>query len=121
LIGAADDFSYPERRPSSVIVAGSMDGTNYTHLATMIPAAPTSNLQIQEFSTSPNTTAFAHYRITFTPPISGTSLHSPVGQDAASAIDNNVTNKYLNFDQLNTGLTITPLGQRQRPVRALTL
>ncbi len=71
LIGAADDFSFPQRRPSSVTVAGSTDGVNYTNLATVIPAVPTSNLQIQEFATSSNTTAFARYRITFSPPISG--------------------------------------------------
>jgi len=71
LIGAADDFTFPQRRPSSVLVAGSNDGINYTNLATVTPAAPSSNLQIQEFSTSSNTTAFARYRITFGPPVSG--------------------------------------------------
>ncbi|HMJ89446.1 MAG TPA: choice-of-anchor D domain-containing protein, partial [Candidatus Acidoferrum sp.] len=71
LIGAADDFSFPQRRPSSVVVAGSNDGINYTNLATFIPAAPSANLQIQEFSTSSNNTAFARYRITFGPPVSG--------------------------------------------------
>jgi hypothetical protein len=71
LIGAADDFTYPQRRPSSVLVAGSNDGINYTHLATVTPAAPSFNLQIQEFSTLSNLTAFARYRITFGPPVSG--------------------------------------------------
>jgi hypothetical protein len=71
LIGAADDFTYPQRRPSSVTVAGSNDGLNYTNLATMTPTAPSSNLEIQEFSTSSNTTSFARYRVTFGPPVSG--------------------------------------------------
>jgi len=74
LIGAADDFTYPQRRPSSVVVAGSNDGLNYTNLATMTPAAPSSNLQIQEFSTSSNATAFARYRIIFGPPVGGDRL-----------------------------------------------
>jgi hypothetical protein len=33
LIGAADDFIYPERRPSSVSVAGTDDGTNFALVA----------------------------------------------------------------------------------------
>src|SRR6185436_7433411 len=33
LIGAADDFGFPARRPSSVTVSGSNDGTNYTTIA----------------------------------------------------------------------------------------
>src|SRR6185436_3295837 len=51
--------------------------------------------------------------------IVATSANSPAGYSATNAIDNNVTTKYLNFDKLNTGMTITPTGQR--PVRALTL
>lgn len=71
LIGAADDFTFPQRRPSRVSIAASADGVNFTNLATVFPEAPFSNLQIQEFSTSSNTTAFAHYRITFGPPVQG--------------------------------------------------
>jgi hypothetical protein len=74
VIGAADDFSFPGRRPSSVTVAGSDDGTNYTSLGTIVPVAPSSNMQIQEFSTLSNLTAFAHYRITFGAPVSGNRL-----------------------------------------------
>src|SRR6185436_18143497 len=51
--------------------------------------------------------------------IVATSANSPAGYSATNAIDNNVTTKYLNFDKLNTGMTITPTGQR--PVRGLTL
>ena len=74
LIGAADDMTYPERRPTSVTVAGSHDGINYTNLATVTPAAPTSNLQIQEFSATSNNIAWTQYRITFGPPVSGDRL-----------------------------------------------
>jgi hypothetical protein len=74
LIGAADDFTFPERRPSSVTVAGSNDGINYTDLATVTPAAASFNLQIQEFGTPSNNAAFERYRITFGPPVSGNIL-----------------------------------------------
>jgi hypothetical protein len=73
LIGASDDYVYPERRPTSVTVAGSNDGTNYTVLRTVIPAAPSTNLQIQEFSVT-NNTAYARYRVTFGPPVGGDRL-----------------------------------------------
>jgi hypothetical protein len=73
LIGASDDFVYPERRPSTVTVAGSNDGTNYTVLRTVIPAAPSTNLQIQEFSVT-NNTGYARYRVTFGPPVGGDRL-----------------------------------------------
>jgi len=71
LIGAADDFTYPQRRPSSVTVAGSNDGLNYTTIATVTPAAPSFNLQIQEFATMANTNTWRRYRMTFGPPVSG--------------------------------------------------
>jgi hypothetical protein len=71
LIGAADDLTYPERTPSSVRIAGSNDGIDYTDLAAVGPAYPSSDLQIQEFATLSNNTAFARYRITFLPPVVG--------------------------------------------------
>jgi hypothetical protein len=74
LIGAADDFIYSQRVPRSVTVAGSLDGTNYTNLGTGSPNLTTGNLQIHEFSSSSNTTAFTHYRITFGPPTRGDRL-----------------------------------------------
>lgn len=74
LIGAADDFTYPERRPASVSVAGSNDGTNYTTIATATPAAPAFNLQIQEFPATSNTNAWLRYRVTFGPPVGGDRL-----------------------------------------------
>ena len=70
LIGANDDASYPERMPTSITVAGSSDGTNFTTIVTRAPAAPAANMQIQEFSFS-NNTAYAHYRITIGRPTSG--------------------------------------------------
>ena len=51
-----------------------MDGITYTNLATVVPAAPASNLQIQEFATPSNNLAFANYRITFGPPVGGDRL-----------------------------------------------
>src|SRR5262245_36862670 len=40
-------------------------------------------------------------------PIVATSKHSPASDGVANAVDNQPT-KYLNFDKLNTGFTITP-------------
>jgi hypothetical protein len=40
-------------------------------------------------------------------PIVGTSANTPPSEGVANAIDNQPT-KYLNFDRLNTGLTVTP-------------
>jgi hypothetical protein len=74
LIGGADDLAYPERRPSSVTVSGSQDGTNYVAIGTVIPAEPASNMQIQEFATLSNDTSYPRYRIAFGPPVSGNVL-----------------------------------------------
>ena len=74
LIGAADDFIYPERRPTSVTVSGSNDGTNYITIAAVTPAAPSFNLQIQEFPATSNTNVWSRYRVTFGPPASGDRL-----------------------------------------------
>lgn len=149
LIGATDDLTYPERRPSRVTVAGSPDGVTYFEIATRYPAAPASNSQIREFSTESNTNAYRHYRFILGPPPSGYRLQlceirlfgearpaildASVPDDPATAtsanfmwyegpsdaIDNTATTTYRNFDKLNTGLTITPRGNQ--PVRALTL
>ncbi len=37
-----------------------------------------------------------------------TSANSPANEDVLKAIDNNPQTKYLNFDKLNAGLTVTP-------------
>jgi hypothetical protein len=39
-----------------------------------------------------------------------TSSNSPGGEQSPNAIDNNNNTKYLNFDRLNTGFTVTPSG-----------
>ena len=75
LIGGADDVSFPERRPSSFGIAGSVDGTNFTQLGvTIIPAPPSANSQIQEFSIFGYTNTYTHYRLTFGAPVSGDRL-----------------------------------------------
>ncbi|MDB6035172.1 MAG: hypothetical protein JWM16_5510, partial [Verrucomicrobiales bacterium] len=40
--------------------------------------------------------------------IVGTSVNVPAGQEVDKVIDNNPGTKYLNFDKLNTGFTVTP-------------
>src|SRR6187399_1978246 len=52
-------------------------------------------------------------------PISGTSNNTPGSEGVANAIDNQPT-KYLNFDRLNTGFTVTP-GIGLSVVQVLTL
>jgi hypothetical protein len=49
-----------------------------------------------------------------------TSLNSPGGEDVLKAIDNNPQTKYLNFDKLNAGLTVT-LGAGKSVVTGLRL
>jgi hypothetical protein len=73
LIGAADDMVYPDRRPSFVVLEGSRNGNNFTTLATVVPAAATANLQIQEFAVT-DALPCQSYRVTFGPPVSGDRL-----------------------------------------------
>jgi hypothetical protein len=40
--------------------------------------------------------------------IVATSANSPLGENAARAIDGAINSKYLNFDKVNTGFTVTP-------------
>jgi hypothetical protein len=44
----------------------------------------------------------------FGDPIIPTSTNSPGGELSPNAIDDNTATKYLNFDKLNTGFTVTP-------------
>src|SRR5262249_11808591 len=73
LIGAADDVDYPGRRPSFVVLEGARNGNNFTTLATVVPAAATANLQIQEFAVT-NAVPCQSYRVTFGPPVRGDRL-----------------------------------------------
>ena len=41
-------------------------------------------------------------------PIVGTSTNTPGAEGVANSIDNRINTKYLNFDRLNTGFTVTP-------------
>ncbi len=43
-------------------------------------------------------------------PITGSSTNYPGTESPAGAIDNSANTKYLNFDKLNTGFTVTPTG-----------
>jgi hypothetical protein len=43
-------------------------------------------------------------------PITGSSNNFPAAENPAAAIDNRGDTKYLNFDKLNTGFTVTPSG-----------
>lgn len=52
-------------------------------------------------------------------PITPSSANHPAGEAAPFVIDNSAATKYLNFDRLNTGFTVTPSGSGI--VRTLTL
>ena len=72
LIGTADDFIYPNRRPSYVSIYGT-DGTTFFPLGTLGPTAQSANLQINEYYVH-NTLAFPSYHVIFGPPVSGDRL-----------------------------------------------
>ncbi len=126
----------PERDPASYRVLGSNDGTNFD-LITEGAVGPFAGRFIQQDFEFVNNTAYSSYRVLFptvanagaansmqvgevqllthgdvTTPgdfIKGSSTNFPGGERPRLAIDNNYNNKYLNFDKLNTGFTITPV------------
>ena len=74
IIDPSDAWSRKFYRPSSVTVAGSNDGINFTSLKVVIPPVPVNNLEIHEYATLANNTLYARYRITFGPPVGGEYL-----------------------------------------------
>jgi hypothetical protein len=78
LVGGTGYISNPERRPGSVAVSGSNDGTNYTVLAVVVPAEATYDYPILEYSTTNNAYAFTTYRVTFDAPTNG--AHVELGE-----------------------------------------
>ena len=74
LIGGGDDLIYPERRPSSVTVVGSVDGVNFTILRTVVPAYPLSDVALQDFGLLTNMASFPRYRFIFGSPVGGDRL-----------------------------------------------
>ena len=73
MIGATDDLTYPERRPSSVLVSGSNDGNNYYSLCYVSSYTPNANSEIREYLVT-NTVAYAQYRVTFGNPVDSDRL-----------------------------------------------
>lgn len=70
-LGLPGDPNPPRSTPSSITVQGSNDGTNFTTLSAVSPVDPVANLQVQEFATFPNSTAFPRYRVIFGPQMFG--------------------------------------------------
>src|SRR5437762_7667552 len=124
-----------ERDPTSFILTGSEDGSNFTAIASgAVPSFPTrffKNTILFE-----NTTPYRAYKLLFPTvngstccmqisevellgflaptdvtlpgdPVIATSSNSPGTEGVANAIDNTQA-KYLNFDITNTGFTVTP-------------
>jgi hypothetical protein len=127
----------PERDPTSFTLEGSYDGSNFVQIASNAVPAFTARFQkvVIRFE---NNTPYLAYRLIFPTvagpggnsmqiaevellgflaptdvtqpgdPIVPTSNNSPGSEAVANAIDNVSTTKYLNFDRLNTGFTVTP-------------
>src|SRR5688572_23043984 len=126
----------PERDPADYRLEGSYDGTNFTLISSgPVPAFTNRFTKVAVFFD--NNTPYLAYRLVFPnvvgpggnsmqisevellgfqapsdvtqpgDPIVGTSNNTPGSEGVANAIDNAPT-KYLNFDRLNTGFTVTP-------------
>ncbi len=126
----------PERDPASYKLEGSYDGSNFVVIAEGAVPAFTNRFQ-KVVAPFDNNTPYLSYRLTFpqvvgpggnsmqisevellgflaptdvTQPgdaIVGTSNNTPGSEGVANAIDNQPT-KYLNFDRVGTGFTVTP-------------
>jgi len=137
-IGLTSANDAPERDPSTYVVSGSIDGTNFTQIAAGNVPLFSGRYVEQDFVFS-NTTPYKVYKIIFPTvvnapntansmqisevqffgnvapqdvtqpgdPIVATSNNSPGSEGVANAIDNTPA-KYLNFDIVNTGFTVTP-------------
>ena len=127
----------PERDPADYVLSGSYDGVSFTQIAAgAVPAFP--SRFFKNTILFDNKVPYQSYRLIFpnvanaaaansmqisevellgvladtdvtTPgdPIVASSNNTPGSEGVANAIDNQPT-KYLNFDKLNTGLTVTP-------------
>jgi len=74
LVGGTGYLSNPERRPGSVAISGSNDGTNYTVFATVVPDIAANEHPILEYSITNNLYAFTTYRVTFDAPTNGAQM-----------------------------------------------
>lgn len=129
----------PERDPASFQILGSNDGVSYTPIATGDVAPFSARFQQKDF-TFANDTSYSSYRVVFPTVqnagaansmqvgevqllthgdvtsiadiITGSSANFPGGEPPRNAIDNLYNTKYLNFDELNTGFTVTPVKGR---------
>ena len=135
-----------DRDPTSFVLSGSNDGSNFTLVASdSIPRFPSRFFAVEV--AFKNETPFAHYRLIFPTvrdpdaavavqiseveflaliEVNGgslqsdvteagdrivpTSFNSPVNEEVDKAIDDVTATKYLNFDTLNAGFTVTPSG-----------
>src|SRR6266567_2028167 len=128
----------PERDPASFTLEGAYDGTNFTLIASGDVPLFTNRFEKLTFLFD-NSIPYLQYRVTFPTvanaaaansmqisevellgvlaptdvtvpgdPIVASSTMSPGSEGVANAIDDQPT-KYLNFDKLNTGFTVTPV------------
>src|SRR6266581_7055625 len=128
----------PERDPASFTLEGAYDGTNFTLIASGDVPLFTNRFEKLTFLFD-NSIPYLQYRVTFPTvanaaaansmqisevellgvlappdvtvpgdPIVASSTMSPGSEGVANAIDDQPT-KYLNFDKLNTGFTVSPV------------
>jgi hypothetical protein len=128
----------PERDPASFTLEGTNDGVNFTPIEAGPVPAFSSRFELQTIDFM-NSTPFRGYSMQIaevellgrrigaltdlTRPgdvIIGSSENTQFGEGVTNAIDDQGSTKYLNFDRLNTGFTVTPAAH-PAVVRGLTL
>lgn len=73
-VGALDDGTFPERRPVTIEILGTDDGTNFTQIVSFASPSVTDTLDMHDYGIFDNTLSFRHYRLVLSTPISGTTL-----------------------------------------------
>jgi len=136
-LGLVSANDAPDRDPTSFVLEGSLNGTDFTEIATGSIPAFAARFERKQVNFD-NSAAYLQYRIIFPTvaneagansmqiaeveflgtvlgdvtlpgdPVVGSSGNHPGGEPPPAAIDDNTGTKYLNFDKLNTGFTVTP-------------
>lgn len=73
-VGALDDGTFPGRRPVTIGIMGTDDGTNFTQLVSFASPSVSGTLDMHDYGILDNTLSFLRYRLVLSTPISGTTL-----------------------------------------------
>jgi T5SS/PEP-CTERM-associated repeat protein/autotransporter-associated beta strand protein len=74
IIGGYQDLSHPGSTPPTITLEATSDGVDYDILGVFTPAAPASNLEIQQFALLTNMTVYTRYQLLLGRPSSGAVL-----------------------------------------------